>query len=57
MCGKTCAGKFPSNLKQHLKTCHVACYQELLNDEEKQKETNKMEELKALKASTGPTRS
>ena len=53
VCGKTCAGKFPFNLKQHLKTCHVACYQELLNDERKQ---IKWQSLKPLR-STGPTRS
>ena len=54
VCGKTFAGKFPSNLRQHLKTCHVACYQEMLNDEEKQKEER---ETKKSKCSSGIARS
>ena len=49
--------QIPFYLKQHLKSCHVACYQELLKDEEKQKEKKEAEKLKALQASTGPTRS
>ena len=54
VCGKTFAGKFPSNLRQNLKTCHVARYQEMLREEEKQKEER---ETKKSKSITGPARS
>ena len=52
LCGHPIPGKFPSNLRQHLKSRHGAVYQELLRSEEKQKE-----EREALRNKTtfGPT--
>ena len=38
LCGHVIPGKFPSNLRQHLKSRHGAVYQKLLQSEEKQKE-------------------
>ena len=52
LCGHAIPGKFPSNLRQHLKSHHGAVYQELLRSKEKQKE-----EREALRSKTthGPT--
>ena len=52
LCGHVIPGKFPSNLRQHLKSRHGAVYQKLLQSEEKQKE-----EREALKhkSTHGPT--
>ena len=35
LCGHVIPGKFPSNLRQHLKSRHGAVYQEMLRSEEK----------------------
>ena len=56
VCGKAFAGKFPSTLKQHLKTFHAVRYQQLLKDEEKQKEEKEVQKYKVLKADIGPTK-
>ena len=48
VCGKTFVGKFPSNLKQHLKTCHVARYHEMLKEEEKEKEEKEAKKSKSI---------
>ena len=37
ICGHSIAGKFPSNLRQHLKSCHSTVFSEMLAEEERQK--------------------
>ena len=52
LCGHAIPGKFPSNLRQHLKSHHGAVYQELLRSKEKQKEER---EALRSKITHGPT--
>ncbi len=47
ICGREIQGKFPTNLKQHIKKCHNEVYLELLKKEElKVKKEKKAEALK-----------
>lgn len=51
ICGREIQGKFPTNLKQHLKKCHNEVYLELLKKEEELK-VKKEKKAEALKRSS-----
>ena len=55
ICGSSVSGKFPTNLRQHLKRCHTAQFSELvLKEESEKKEKQRIEQARratSLKAS------
>ena len=52
LCGKVLKGKFPTNLKMHLKKCHAKECDQLEQEEKKQQEKQKQNKLKKKKSSS-----
>ena len=53
VCGHCLSGKFPTNLKSHLKSCHSNCYKELMAKEEGAKEEERKVKAKADRSRVG----